>query len=104
MIKKIIIIYNFKILIVKILTNKIKKIMIKKEINNFIIGGGVIRNINIRNEITKICDSININSYIPKNIYCTDNSLMISLNGFVKINNYLYNNNNLFLNLFKKKL
>ncbi len=59
---------------IKQLINKINKAVLKYNINNIIIGGGVSANSMLRNELV---NNKKLNAFIPKFIYSNDNAAMI---------------------------
>ncbi len=60
---------------------KIEKLVLEHKIENLLIGGGVINNTYLREEIRKIKS---IKSYIPKRIYSSDNAAMIGYSFYVQ--------------------
>ena len=70
------------------LVEKTKKAIIDKGVKNFAICGGVAANSFIRNNLKKMCDSLNVTMYVPEKKYCTDNATMIGAAAYI-----LYKNN-----------
>ena len=70
--------------IVSILINKLEKAILKTEIKELAIAGGVSANSYLRNELVKLSEKKGYNLYIPKLEYCTDNAAMIAIAGYFK--------------------
>lgn len=50
----------------------------KYDIKRVIVAGGVSASANLREEMTRLCDSLNVDLTIPPMKYCTDNATMIA--------------------------
>ena len=70
--------------IVRILIDKIIKARDQYQINEFVICGGVSANSYLRKELKGLMVSENIETYVPKINYSTDNAAMIGINGYFK--------------------
>ena len=73
--------------IVDILIDKIKMARDKYSINEFVICGGVSANSFLRKKLNELEKNDNINTYVPKVSYSTDNAAMIGINGYFKFKN-----------------
>jgi N6-L-threonylcarbamoyladenine synthase len=74
--------------IITILLEKVTKAISQTNITNIAIAGGVSANSYLRQELIKLSKKDNLNIYIPKFEYCTDNAAMIAIAGkFKYINN-----------------
>lgn len=60
------------------LVRKTKLAIEKYDIKRLIVAGGVSANGFLREELTKMCDEINVDLSIPPMKYCTDNATMIA--------------------------
>lgn len=68
----------------------------KENMQTLCVGGGVLCNDLLRNELKKKCEEENIKLFLPDKIYCTDNAAMIGSAGYF---NYINNKkDNLILN------
>ena len=70
--------------IITILLEKVTKAISQTNIKNIAIAGGVSANSYLRNELIKLSKKDNLNIYIPKFEYCTDNAAMIAIAGKFK--------------------
>ena len=70
--------------IIDILIDKIIEAKKIHKINDFVICGGVSANSFLRKKIKEIERNNNINTYVPKINYSTDNAAMIGINGYFK--------------------
>ncbi len=62
------------------------EIAIKKYgIKYFAIAGGVSANSELRLQVKHLCERLNVNYYIPKFEYCTDNAAMIGITAYYKL-------------------
>ena len=74
--------------IITILLEKVTKAISQTNIKKIAIAGGVSANSYLRNELIKLSKKDNLNIYIPKFEYCTDNAAMIAIAGkFKYVNN-----------------
>jgi N6-L-threonylcarbamoyladenine synthase len=73
--------------IVSILLEKINKAITKTKIKNIAIAGGVSANSYLRSELKKLATNKNLEIYIPKFEFCTDNAAMIAIAGKYKFLN-----------------
>jgi len=76
--------------IVNILIDKIKRARDKHGINEFVICGGVSANSFLRKKLNELEKNDNINTYVPKVSYSTDNAAMIGINGYFKFKNSIF--------------
>jgi len=76
--------------IVNILIDKIKMARDKHGINEFVICGGVSANSFLRKKLKELEKNDNINTYVPKVSYSTDNAAMIGINGYFKFKNSIF--------------
>mgnify|MGYP001454742751 FL=1 len=76
--------------IVNILIDKIKMAREKHGINEFVICGGVSANSFLRKKLNELEKNDNINTYVPKVSYSTDNAAMIGINGYFKFKNSIF--------------
>lgn len=67
--------------IIEILMKKLIKAAKDHNINQIAIAGGVSANKGLRNEIQRLGEKYNWETYIPKFEYCTDNAAMIVITG-----------------------
>jgi N6-L-threonylcarbamoyladenine synthase len=70
--------------IITILLEKVTKAISQTNIKNIAIAGGVSANSYLRNELIELSKKDNLNIYIPKFEYCTDNAAMIAIAGKFK--------------------
>ena len=73
--------------IISILLEKINKAITKTKIKNIAIAGGVSSNSYLRSELKKLATNKNLEIYIPKFEFCTDNAAMIAIAGKYKFSN-----------------
>ncbi len=76
--------------IVDILVEKIKLAQNKYKINEFVVCGGVSANSFLRKKMKELKKSDDLNIYIPKIKYSTDNAAMIGINGYYKFKNSVF--------------
>ncbi|MBP9763441.1 MAG: tRNA (adenosine(37)-N6)-threonylcarbamoyltransferase complex transferase subunit TsaD [Candidatus Pacebacteria bacterium] len=82
--KKKIIAKEFEQAVVDVLNSKTKKAIEQTGAQSLIVGGGVIANKYIRENLTKIAEEKNIPVYFPTTELSTDNAVMISIAGYLK--------------------
>ncbi|MCF0186825.1 MAG: tRNA (adenosine(37)-N6)-threonylcarbamoyltransferase complex transferase subunit TsaD [Bacteroidaceae bacterium] len=70
--------------IVDILMDKFTKAIIKTQIKNIVIGGGVSANSGVRNAVEAYCRRRGLRAFIPKRKFTTDNAAMIAIAGYYK--------------------
>ena len=70
--------------IITILLEKVTKAISQTNIKNIAIAGGVSANSYLRQELIKLSKKDNLNIYIPKFEFCTDNAAMIAIAGKFK--------------------
>lgn len=75
---------SFQYTTVQVLMKKIKKAMKETGIRRVAIGGGVSANSAIRNALLEAQDKGQLEAFIPKFEYCTDNAGMIAIVGYLK--------------------
>ncbi len=73
---------SFQKVAVSEIVNKTKKALEKENIKNLIVAGGVAANKGLREEITKMCEELNVELSFPPMKYCTDNAAMIATAGY----------------------
>lgn len=73
---------SFQDIVVRTIANKVEKALKERNIKYFITAGGVAANQGIRNELSKICNELNIEYSFPAIKYCTDNAAMIAAAGY----------------------
>ena len=61
---------------------KTKKALENEQIKNLIVAGGVAANKGLREQITKLCEELNVDYSFPPMKYCTDNAAMIAAAGY----------------------
>tara|TARA_Y100000991_G_scaffold196882_1_gene167013 strand:+ start:1501 stop:2505 length:1005 start_codon:yes stop_codon:yes gene_type:complete len=76
--------------IVDILVEKIKLAQNKYKINEFVVCGGVSANSFLRKKMKELKKTDDLNIYIPKIKYSTDNAAMIGINGYYKFKNSVF--------------
>lgn len=69
---------SFQDVAIEELVRKTKLAIERYGINRMIVAGGVSANAYLREEITKLCDSMKVHLSIPPFKYCTDNAAMIA--------------------------
>jgi N6-L-threonylcarbamoyladenine synthase len=79
---------SFQECVTRNLVDKTKKALIDYNIKTLLVSGGVASNTYIRNSLKNMCDSLNVQMYVPEKKYCTDNAAMIGAAAFI-----LYKNN-----------
>ncbi len=79
---------SFQNAVTKSLVMKTKKALEQYNVKNLCIAGGVASNSFIREELIKMCESINVKATVPLKQYCTDNATMIGAAAYI-----LYKNN-----------
>lgn len=70
------------------LVNKTKSALLHYGVKNFSVAGGVASNSFIRGALKDMCDSIDVQMFVPDKKYCTDNATMIGAAAYI-----LYKNN-----------
>ncbi len=70
--------------IVSVLLNKLEKAATELNIKEIAIAGGVSANSHLRKKFEELGKKKNLNAYIPKFEYCTDNAAMIAMVGHSK--------------------
>ena len=73
---------SFQSVVVEIISKKVEKAIQEKNIKYFITAGGVAANKGIRERLSEICESANIEYSFPEIKYCTDNAAMIAAAGY----------------------
>jgi len=73
---------SFQDIVIRTIANKVEKALKERNIKYFITAGGVAANQGIRNELSKICNELNIEYSFPAIKYCTDNAAMIAAAGY----------------------
>ena len=64
------------------LVSKTKKALLDYNVKYLLIAGGVASNSHIREELFKMCKSIDVEMHVPDKKYCTDNATMIGAAGY----------------------
>jgi N6-L-threonylcarbamoyladenine synthase len=78
--------------LIEILIRKLKKAIDQYHIQRVAIAGGVAANSELRQRITNLGKSKNLNIFIPKLEYCTDNAAMIAITAHHKFQNKQFTN------------
>ena len=73
---------SFQNRVIEILTKKTMKALKEKNVHNLIVAGGVAANKGLREKLTELCQSENVNLTVPSLKYCTDNAVMIGAAGY----------------------
>jgi len=79
---------SFQNAVTNALVSKCEKAILKYNVKNFSIAGGVASNSFIRNALNEMCKKHNVNVFVPDKKYCTDNATMIGAAAYI-----LYKNN-----------
>lgn len=79
---------SFQETVTSLLVKKTRKALLDTGVKSLIVAGGVSANKYIREELKKMCDSINVDLKVPEFKYCTDNATMIGAAAYI-----LYKNN-----------
>lgn len=82
--KKKIIAKEFEQAVVDVINMKVKKAIDQTRAQSLIVGGGVIANKYIRENLSKIAEEKNIPAHFPTTELSTDNAVMISIAGYLK--------------------
>ena len=69
---------SFQDVAVNMIIDRVKKAVNLYEIKEIVLAGGVSANGFLRDEITKVCNELNVDLTIPPLKYCTDNATMIA--------------------------
>ncbi len=78
---------SFQEKVVKILVDKTVRACKKYKVKNIVISGGVASNKLLRQEITTIAKSEDLEVFIPQKKFCTDNAAMIGVVGYYFLKN-----------------
>jgi N6-L-threonylcarbamoyladenine synthase len=78
--------------IVQILISKLEKAILKTNIKHVALAGGVSANSALRTALFDLGVKHNLNIYIPKFEYCTDNAAMVAVAGYYKFINEKFSN------------
>ena len=70
--------------ITDVLVAKLKRAAKKTGVKSILIAGGVSANSMLREKTEKMAKSMNLELYIPRLEYCTDNAAMIAMTGYLK--------------------
>lgn len=81
---------SFQKTVTDLLVSKTKKALIDKNLKTFIMSGGVASNSYIRESLRKMCDSIDVEMYVPDKLYCTDNAAMIGAAAYILYKNEIF--------------
>ena len=73
---------SFEDAVTQMLILNVKKAIKEYKVDKIVLAGGVSRNSYIRKEIDKMSKELNIASYFPEPIFCTDNAAMIASQGY----------------------
>jgi N6-L-threonylcarbamoyladenine synthase len=71
--------------LIKVLLKNVKSVLKNTGIKHLAIAGGVSANSQLREEIKKLEEELDIKTYIPKFVYCTDNAAMIGVTAYYKL-------------------
>lgn len=78
---------SFQETVVDILVKKTKKAIMEYNVKQLLVAGGVSANSGLRDELDKMCKSLNIELLKPEIKYCTDNAAMIGAAAFYALKN-----------------
>ncbi|NLC48280.1 MAG: tRNA (adenosine(37)-N6)-threonylcarbamoyltransferase complex transferase subunit TsaD [Tenericutes bacterium] len=78
---------SFQNCVVSHLVEKTKKALINYNLKTLLISGGVASNNYIRESLRSMCESLNVNMYMPEKKYCTDNAAMIGAAAYILYKN-----------------
>lgn len=70
--------------ITDVLVAKLKRAAKKTGVKSILLAGGVSANSMLREKTEKMAKSMNLELYIPRLEYCTDNAAMIAMTGYLK--------------------
>lgn len=70
--------------LIAVLLKNVKIVLKDTGIKNLAIAGGVSANGELRKQVKELGQELNINTYIPKLDYCTDNAAMIGITAYYK--------------------
>ena len=73
---------SFENAVTQMLILNVRKAIKEYKVDKIVLAGGVSRNSYIRKEIDKMSKELNITSYYPEPILCTDNAAMIASQGY----------------------
>lgn len=73
---------SFEKAVTEMLIFNVEKAIKEYKTDKIVLAGGVSRNSYIRNEFDKIAKKLNITTYYPEPILCTDNAAMIAAQGY----------------------
>ena len=85
---------SFQDAVIKCLVSKSENAILKYNVKNFSICGGVASNTAIRDSLVNMCNRNGIKMYIPEKKYCTDNATMIGAAGYVLYKNNMFSDLN----------
>ena len=68
---------SFQDAVTNLLVSKTKKALLDYNVKYLLMSGGVASNSHIREELKKMCESIEVEMHVPEKKYCTDNATMI---------------------------
>ncbi len=88
---------SFQEAVVDVLVKKSKLALDKSGVKKLALAGGVSSNSRLRERIKEMCKEEEVDLYIPKSVYCTDNGAMIGVSGYYK--HLLGKNDNIKLNV-----
>lgn len=77
---------SFQDVVVDILTKKTMRAIKEYKVKSLLVAGGVSANHFIRERLRELCDSENVELFVPELIHCTDNAAMIGAAAY-----YMYN-------------
>ncbi|MCP3658776.1 MAG: tRNA (adenosine(37)-N6)-threonylcarbamoyltransferase complex transferase subunit TsaD [Bacteroidetes bacterium] len=78
--------------LIEMIINKLEKAIKTQRVNNIAICGGVAANSFLRKEMIRLQKKLDLNVYIPKFEYCTDNAAMIAKLADFKFQNQEFSN------------
>ena len=79
---------SFNRCVVDTIVSKTMLALKREKMDTLCVGGGVLCNDMLRQELKKQCSEKGIKLYIPDKVYCTDNAAMIGCSGYY---NYIHN-------------
>lgn len=83
---------SFEEAVFDVLVHKCKKALIKMNLNNLVICGGVSANNVLKKKMLKLVKLYNWNLFFPEKQFCTDNAAMIAYAGYLRYKFFLHKN------------
>lgn len=73
---------SFQTVAIEVITSKVRKAIMDKNIKTVIVAGGVAANQGLRKAMEKLTEELHVNLLIPPMKYCTDNATMVAAAGY----------------------